>query len=193
MLKREKAEGGLTADLYDALRANPALAHRIAAELLEAHFEPSLHEDILSAIGFPWTADADARPPRDPAFRREILRVYEHRCAICGYDGRLGDSDLGLEAAHVKWHAAGGPDTVENGLSLCVFHHRAFDRGALGLDEARHVLVSQEIHGSAGVDDLLLRFAGTPLRGPMEGVPSVLPEYSAWHRREVFRPPPRVA
>ena len=39
------------------------------------------------------------RRPRDPAFRDTILRIYEYRCAVCGYDALLGSTDLGIEAA----------------------------------------------------------------------------------------------
>jgi uncharacterized protein len=69
------------------------------------------------------------RRRRDPRFREEILRIYERRCAVCGYDGRLGTTDLAIEAAHIKWHAAGGPDAAENGLALCSFHHVALEPG----------------------------------------------------------------
>ena len=44
--------------------------------------------------------------------------AYGDRCAVCG-----------VEAAHVMWLQAGGPDDVRNGLVLCALHHAAFDRG----------------------------------------------------------------
>ena len=42
----------------------------------------------------------------------------------------LDQETLGIEAAHIKWHQAGGPDTEDNGLALCTLHHKRFDRGA---------------------------------------------------------------
>lgn len=166
--------------------------HRIAGRLLDENFPGSVHDDILDAVGMPWTLQAEPRRRRDPAFRSTILRIYEHRCAVCGYDGRLGSMDLGLEAAHVMWHAAGGPDLASNGIALCAFHHKAFDRGALGLSEDLRLLVSQDVHGGPAVQDWLVRYAAQPLRRPQTGQPPPSPDFTAWHRREVFRQPPRL-
>ena len=103
--------------------------------LLQGHFPASLHDDIRTAVGLRWEwVVRDAPVARDPNFRSAVLRAYERRCAVCNYDIRLGDELLGLEAAHIKWHAAGGPDDVSNGLALCGFHHKALDRGAWGLE-----------------------------------------------------------
>jgi putative restriction endonuclease len=184
------AHGGLTTDLYEDLRSHPELVNRIAQQLLDAHWEPSYHDDILNAIGMPWVTIRRARK-RDPAFRDTILRIYEHRCAVCGYDGQLDRTDLGIEAAHIKWHAAGGPDTPDNGLALCAFHHKAFDRGAIGLGDDRRILISQHVRGSHGVDEWLVRFTGQPVRPPQQGEPVPAADNINWHRAEVFRKPAR--
>jgi len=192
ILRREHARGRLDPAIFDALRAQPSLVNRIAMNLLEDNFPVSLHDDILDAVGFPWVVETDRTRRRDPAFREAILRIYDRRCAVCGYDGRLGSSELGLEAAHVKWHAAGGPDSLDNGLALCVFHHKAVDRGAIGLDDERRILVSQDVNGQSHVDELILRFAGQLLRAPQAGQPLPAMPFIQWHRSEVFRPPPRA-
>lgn len=64
--------------------------------------------------------------PRDPSFRREVLDAYSDRCCICG-------RSLGLvEAAHIIPHAEpGSPNSIENGLALCVEHHRLYDQALL--------------------------------------------------------------
>jgi putative restriction endonuclease len=184
------AEGGLEPELYRLLRSRPDLVNRIVAQLLQASFPVSLHEDILDAIGMPWVPVGPVQA-RDASFRDVILRIYGHRCGICGYDGQLGPVDLGIEAAHVMWHVAGGPDTEDNGVALCTFHHKAFDRGALGLDDDLRVLVSEEVRGSHGVEELLLKYSQAALRAPLPGRPGPARQYVRWHRREVFRPPAR--
>jgi putative restriction endonuclease len=101
----------------------------IAARLLERHFPESIHPDILDAVGLtPGAAPAERK--RDPKFRQRVLVAYEWRCAVCGFDVRLGSVSIGLDAAHIRWHQAGGPDTEVNGLALCVLHHKTFDLGA---------------------------------------------------------------
>jgi putative restriction endonuclease len=184
------ARGGLRADLYEHLRSRPELANTLARQILEGGFPPSLHESILEAVGFPWTV---GRRRRDPRFREEILRIYERRCAVCGYDGRLGTADLAIEAAHIKWHAAGGPDVQENGLALCSFHHVALDRGALSLDDSLGILISQQVNGHSRTEEFLLRFSGASLRGPQRGAPVPEERFLNWHRTEVFRGPARLA
>jgi len=187
-IRAAEAHGGLPKEPYDRLRRRPELINRIVARLLEDNFPQSVHEDLLDAVGMPWTP---VRHPRDPSFRDTILRIYSGRCAVCGYDGQLGYAALGLEAAHVRWHAAGGHDREDNALALCPLHHKALDRGALSLDDNRRVVVSQHVRGSELVDELLIRYAGSSLRPPLAGcLPPALINIQ-WHRREVFRAPGR--
>lgn len=189
-LREADARGGLRDDLYEHLRTRPELTNAIVGRILEDAFPASLHESILESVGFPWVVSGKRR--RDPRFREEILRIYERRCAVCGYDGKLGTADLAIEAAHIKWHAAGGPDAPDNGLALCSFHHVALDRGALSLDDGLRILVSQHAHGHTQTEALLLRFAGEPLRLPQRGAPVPHPPYLGWHRAQVFRGPARL-
>ena len=193
ILREHRATGGFSQPVYDLFRHDHRLAKEIVARILQAHFPPSMHEVILVAVGMPLEEVVVLRDARDPAFRDTIIRIYEHRCAICGFDGKLGMSDLALEAAHVKWRAAGGPDSEDNGLALCVLHHRLFDRGALGINSEYRVLVSQHVHGGDEVVQTVVRFAGASLRPPQPGGRPVATRFIAWHYHEVFRQPERVA
>ena len=78
----------------------------------------------------------------------------------------------------------------DNGLALCANHHKAFDRGALGLDDDHRFLISQHLRNTKGARDWLIRFTGQPLRGPQPGCASPAAVHLAWHRKEVFRDPP---
>ena len=181
------AVGRFPADVQAALTARPELVNEIARRLLEAHFPTSLHEDILDSVGLELEAPCAGGGGRDPNFRRRVLTAYEHRCAVCGLQLLLSGSSVALEAAHIQWHQAGGPATVPNGISLCVLHHRLFDRGAFTVAPPCTVLVSDEIGGLAGLNEYLLAFHGQPLRAPIrpDDVPAEV--FLHWHRREVFR------
>lgn len=48
-------------------------------------------------VAMPWV-QLTTRRPLDPGFRATILRIYEHRCAVCGWDAMLDNTDLALEA-----------------------------------------------------------------------------------------------
>jgi len=189
-LREVDAQAGFTQELFDALYTSPELVNAVAEQLLAGSFPPSIHQDFLDAIGFQWTLVL--RRSRRPAFRVEILRIYERRCAVCGYDGRLGMVDLAIEAGHIKWHAAGGPDTADNGLALCSFHHVALDRGAISIDDRLRVMVSQDVVGTSQVEEMLLRFSGQPLLGPQLGSPRPSHKYLQWHQEEVFCSPART-
>ena len=186
--------GGLTGELWTALGKDRLLLAEAATAILDANFPPTLHEDILAAVGLDLDgliAAAAARTKRDPAFREKVLRAYERRCAVCGFDLRLGSVDVALEAAHIMWHQAGGPDIEGNGLALCSLHHKLLDRGAFTVSAERRVLVSQEVSGSAGVEEHLLRFHAGLVREPQSAEYLARPEYLRWHGREVFRGPAR--
>ena len=192
VLKEHGAEGGFSEEVDAYLRDRPALVNKLTQEILEAHFTESYFQELLDAVGMQWVPVRN-KPKRDPAFRTIILRIYSYRCAVCGYDGMLGDSALGIEAAHLKWHMAGGPDTSDNGIALCSFHHKVLDRGAMGLTNELTIDVSQDVHGGRQVDDLLLQYVGKELAPPQSGQEKPLLDYVKWHRAEVFKGPARVA
>lgn len=191
ILRDISAHGGFSAEVFDELKTDPAEVNRIVAAILQEHFAPSLHEDILDAVAMPWVAEVAALSARSAQFRNDVIRLYEHRCAMCGFDGRLGFADLALEAAHIKWFALGGPDEPNNGVLLCSIHHKALDRGAVSLGDDRRILVSQDLHGGPIVSTLLLDLAGRSLHEPVDAAHLPGPEFLDWHRREVFRSPAR--
>ena len=193
--KKSLVEGGATGrfpmSVQAALTARPMLVNEIAQHLLNAHFPTSVHEDILNAVGLETDTQSATGGGRDPNFRKRVLTAYQHQCAICGMQLLLSGSTVALEAAHIKWHQAGGPPLVSNGLSLCVLHHKLFDRGAFAIHPSRTVSISDEIAGLAGLNEHLLSFHGKPLRNPIRVEDMPAESFTAWHRREVFRGQPR--
>ncbi|NUS17626.1 MAG: restriction endonuclease, partial [Streptomyces sp.] len=200
-LRATGAAGRLAPQLRADLVRDPALLGRMARVLLELHFPPSLHGELCEALGLDLdavpepAAAAVARRRRDRRMRAQVLTAYEYRCAFCGYDGRIGGRNglapVGLEAAHVRWSAFEGPDSVDNGLCLCSMHHKLFDKGVLGVDDGHRVLVSQEFVGfSASARAYVTDLAGRALLGPQAGALPVAAAHRAWHLAEVFRGPP---
>jgi len=186
------AEGEVPDVLWRALVADAALRAELAATILDDYWPATYHEPIRRVIGLP-EPRVSSRAARDPAFRERVLRAYERRCAVCGYDGRLGRDDLALEAAHIRWHCYDGPDDVSNGLALCSFHHAALDRGAWGPTPDMRIQVSADVHGTVMVDTLLLRHVDVPMRPPQPGQPRPDAAFVAWHEQQVFRKPARSA
>lgn len=192
-LRQANAHGGFAPTLHERLANDADLAHRIAGDLLEDNWPRSRHAQILDAIGLPWEPSSrpSTRAPRSPAFREDLLRLYEHRCAMCGFDAMIGGHSAGLEAAHIQWHSQDGPDQPDNGLLLCSLHHWALDTGALGLDDDHRILVSQNVIGGQQVQELLLDLGGSSIRMPLERDAKPALHFLEWHRNEVFRMPAR--
>lgn len=187
-LLKKDVHGGFTGDVWDALRAHEELRGRIARLMLEEHFPQSLHEDLLSAVGLEMpTIGGRTERDRDPSFRAEVLRAYSYRCAVCGFDLKLDLVPLGLEAAHIQWHAAGGPDQVSNGLALCALHHKMLDRGAIHVTAGLRLLVSEAVHGSSPYLERLRARHGSVLDGPQRTAYYPEDDFVGWHLREVYR------
>ncbi|MEV7033718.1 phosphorothioated DNA-binding restriction endonuclease [Streptomyces sp. NPDC093272] len=199
-LRSGGAVGRLAPDLRAALRREPSLLGRMARVLLDLHFPPSLHQDLCEAVGLELElAETEAltapeQRRRDRRMREMVLTAYEYQCAFCGYDGMIGAVPVGLEAAHVRWWAYGGPDDVDNGLCLCSLHHKLFDMGVLGMGEGHRVLVSQRFVGrSPAAREHVTALAGRQLIGPQPGIRPVAETHRAWHTAQVFRGSPRLA
>lgn len=191
-LLRHGVRGGFDLDVHRVLQTDPALCIEVARELLDAHFPASLHDDILQAVGIDTNAlVANTKRKRDAGFRERVLRAYGYRCAVCCLDLRLGAVLVGLEAAHIKWHQAGGPDHEANGLALCSLHHKLLDRGVLTLTAAAQIIVSEQAVGTAGFDDWVLGFHGKALQAPIREEFRPEAEFATWHTREVFQGPGR--
>lgn len=202
----EEIRGGFPVHIRELLTRDKTLAFEAAQLILHRNWPPSQHEDILSAVGLSnmpanielgqavqeRETQLSKSVKRDPQFREIVLRAYERSCAVCRYDLRLGNSPLGLEAAHIMWHAHGGPDVENNGLALCTFHHKAFDKGAFMLasfNDQYRIVVSQELSGSEPAKQLLTNFHGLALNPPQDLKLSPNEEFTRWHQEEVFRGP----
>ena len=187
------AVGYMKEDLWSDLVGNPQLRNELADQLLCDFWPDTLHAAIKQAVGLPDYAPGEpTQKKRDPQFRVKVMRAYRSECAVCGYDGRLAGVPLGVQAAHVKWHAYDGPDSVANGVALCSFHHLALDTGAMGLDEGRRVIVSCDVAGGTRVEEQLYRYEGQPIRDPQPGMPELDSRFIAWHQAQVFKKPARM-
>lgn len=185
---KKKVSGGLPEYVYQAFRKDRRFLERAVSVLLENNFPESLHQDILDEVGL---SVSTRHRRRDPQFRADVIRAYEHRCAICGYDLKISASDLALEAAHIKWHQSGGPDCVQNGLALCAIHHKSLDRGAIGISREFTVLISSELHGIGGIVEWFLAFKDQRIRRPTRSEWTPNNEYIEWHMKQVFKKPAR--
>ena len=99
----------------------------------------------------------------------------------------MGSITIGIEAAHVKWHQARGPDAVHNGVALCNLHHKLYDLGAFLIGADSRILVSEQVHGTTRFEEVLLRHYGAEAAQPVRSEHRPLPAFVDWHFKEVFK------
>lgn len=192
-LKKEAIRGGFSQEIYDFIKSDLGAISQVSSILLNTHFPKTIHQDIVDAVGLDIDTnhqdqfEQQVNRKRDPAFRGKILEAYNYRCAICGFDVRIGNTPIALEAAHIKWHQAGGPDTENNGMALCSLHHKLLDRGALGLSHDYKIIVSNKANGYGGFKEWLTDFEGKEILAPRKDI--YMPDigFAKWHIREVFQ------
>ena len=96
-----QTEGGFTEEVYNLLKEDHNLIRELATSILNNNFPSTLHEDILVQVGLVF--EPTGKATRSPDFRDRILKAYEYSCAVCGFDVRLGDTLVAVEAAYIKW------------------------------------------------------------------------------------------
>jgi len=183
-LERYEVAGGFDVAHYELVKRDSRLIDSLAQQILEAHFPESIQEELADELGF---GISEMRKQRDPHFRQLVLRAYHYQCAICGFNMRHDNALVAVEAAHIKWKQYGGPCDITNGLALCAIHHKAFDKGSIGLDENMCVVVSNGVNGGGIVDRLFWDFSGKQITLPQVSQHYPSDNFVGWHSREVFR------
>ncbi|MEZ8740087.1 phosphorothioated DNA-binding restriction endonuclease [Photobacterium swingsii] len=175
---------GFDATSYQSLISNPELIEKIASKLIQDNFPNTLQEELF--VRFDFEVDTSTKQ-RDPNFRKNVLRAYNYRCAVCGFDLALDTVPVGIEAAHIKWKQYSGPCEVSNGIALCSIHHKALDRGAITLDYGLKVKVSPAVTGGELVNRLIRDFDNKAIRLPRDSYLQPAESMIEWHVKEVFQ------
>jgi putative restriction endonuclease len=196
--------GRFEPSVENALASRPALLRATARDLVLSNFPETVAPDVLEAAGLDphevlGAGSALTEPGgeagqrrRSAGWRAAILRAWDRQCAFCGYDGQFRGASVGIEAAHVRWFAFGGPDSLDNGLALCSLHHKLFDLGALGLDDERRILVSSDFTARTTGGRAIYGLHGRQL-APRPGTALPADGHVSWHAGQVFKGQPLAA
>ncbi|NQZ09037.1 MAG: HNH endonuclease [Algicola sp.] len=175
--------GGFSDEAYKLIIKDTAFAIELLESILVESFPDSIIPEITAHLGLEFTYKHLQK--RDPKFRREVLRAYNYKCAVCGFDMRMDDMAVGLEAAHIKWKQFNGPCDVQNGLSLCSLHHKMFDKGAFGITDDFKIRISPAVNGGDWVKKLLFDYEGSMIVLPREKQVQPSASFLDWHHSEV--------
>jgi len=117
-------------------------------------------------------------------FRNTVLSSYNFSCTVC----KLNLPRM-LNASHIIPWAIDRARRADprNGLSLCAFHDRAYDRGLMTIDEKYKIVLSEDVR----IKDVcplhrvgLLEIEGQEINMPERFAPDKVA--LAYHREEIF-------
>jgi putative restriction endonuclease len=124
---------------------------------------------------------------RDQGFRKAIVQLYRHRCAMCGIRMITPDGHTIVEAAHIKPWALSRDDLPTNGLALCRLCHWSFDEGLMSVGSNYEVMVSKKAKKDPNIPGPIITFADRPIFRPPEQLYWPSQSNIAWHRKSVFK------
>jgi putative restriction endonuclease len=124
---------------------------------------------------------------RDSGFRRIIVNLYQHRCALCGIRMLTPEGHTIVDAAHVKPWKDSFDDRPTNGMALCKLCHWSFDKGLMSVGKEYEVLVSKRVQIEKNLPGHILTLSDRSIFTPDEQ--KFWPEQDNlhWHRKNLFR------
>ena len=135
----------------------------------------------------PWDQiDKDEKKVRDQGFRKAIVTLYEHRCAMCGIRMLTPQGHTVVEAAHVIPWKDSQDDRPSNGMSLCRLCHWSFDEGLMSVGEKYEVLVSKHVKQERNFPGHMLTLSDRSIFKPEKKQYWPAQDNLEWHREKVY-------
>lgn len=134
-------------------------------EVIKTQSRISAYELFLDRRG-PQSEEEIDSPVRSAAFRRVVLRAYDHQCAVCGLRIVLPDIASPIDAAHLVPWSESYDDSPENGMALCKLHHWALDANLIAPTPELRWRVSRALDARRNSERELTRFHGLPILLP---------------------------
>jgi len=123
---------------------------------------------------------------RDQGFRKTIVKLYNHRCALCGIRMLTPEGHTVVEAAHIVPWRESHDDRPTNGMSLCRLCHWSFDEGLMSVGKAYEVLVSKRVQFENNIPAHILPLADRQIFTPEEDTFWPAQENLHVHRNRIF-------
>jgi putative restriction endonuclease len=124
---------------------------------------------------------------RDQGFRKTIVALYDHRCALCGIRMLTADGHTVVDAAHIiPWNVR-QDDKPTNGTALCRLCHWSFDEGLMSVGREYEVLVSRQVRVDRNIPGHVMTLAARHIFTPANQKFWPHQDNLDWHRKRVFR------
>jgi len=123
---------------------------------------------------------------RDQGFRKAIVMLYEHRCAMCGIRMLTPEGHTIVEAAHIVSWSESHNDSPTNGMALCKLCHWSFDEGLMSVGDNYEVLVSKRVNTENNFPGHIMTLSDRSIFKPDKEKYWPEQENLDWHRGNVF-------
>ena len=208
---RQVCAGARMDDELFSLLMQPETRERLRMILINTYFAPEIRPALIeqgkvnlaayeysmglmgrgdaAEAGAGWEEPGDSEKEsqiRDQGFRKAIVTLYEHRCALCGIRMLTPDGHTVVEAAHIKPWSEGHDDKPTNGLALCRLCHWSFDEGLMSVGVKYEVLVSKRVQIEQNLPGHVLTLRDRHIFTPNEDQYWPTQENLDYHRSKTF-------
>jgi putative restriction endonuclease len=207
---REVCAGARMDDELFQLMCNPETREQLRAVLIKTYFAPEIQSKVVGQgmvnyAAFQYSIEllkvaetkASFKPDkeeteqkkkvRDQGFRKAIITLYSHRCALCGIRMLTPEGHTIVDAAHVKPWKDSFDDRPTNGMALCKLCHWSFDKGLMSVSKKYEVLVSKRVMKEQNYPGHILTLTDRPIFTPEQESFWPGQDNLKWHRRNTFR------
>jgi len=174
---------------YFVSEVRPVLVEQGAVNLAAYEYSKELLTEVKEKDEFGKDSeDSDKNQKiRDQGFRKVIVQLYDHRCALCGIRMLTPEGHTVVDAAHIRPWRESYDDRPTNGLALCRLCHWSFDEGLMGVSRAYEVLVSKRVRTDRNIPGHVMTLADRPIFRPKDEVYWPGLENIAWHQKHTFK------
>ncbi|HAY39768.1 MAG TPA: HNH endonuclease [Desulfobacteraceae bacterium] len=207
---REIYSGTLIDEELFQLMCNPETREQLRAVLIKTYFAPEIQiklvgQGMINYAAFQYSiellkvAEAKAafapdkdeseqkKKVRDQGFRKAIITLYSHRCALCGIRMLTPEGHTIVDAAHVKPWKESFDDRPTNGMALCKLCHWSFDKGLMSVGKKYEVMVSKSVLVEQNYLGHILTLTDRPIFTPEQETFWPAQDNLHWHRKNTFR------
>ena len=207
---REVCAGARMDNELFQLLCNPETRKQLRAALIKTYFAPEIQiklvgQGMVNYAAFQYSIEllkvaetkASFEPDkeeseqrkkvRDQGFRKAIITLYSHRCALCGIRMLTPEGHTIVDAAHVKPWKDSYDDRPTNGMALCKLCHWSFDKGLMSVSKKYEVLVSKRIMVEQNYPGHILTLTDRPIFTPEQESFWPAQDNLHWHRKNTFR------
>ena len=207
---REVCAGARMDDELFQLMCNPETREQLRIILIKTYFAPEIHSKLIeqgmvnfaayeyskellkvaetkASLELDKAESEQKKKVRDQGFRKAIITLYSHRCALCGIRMLTPEGHTIVDAAHVKPWKESFDDRPTNGMALCKLCHWSFDNGLMSVNKEYEVLVSKRVMKEQNFPGHILTLTDRPIFTPEKETFWPAQDNLHWHRKNTFR------